>query len=508
MESWIWWFLMCWHLLILYFSPSHSLCHPHDSFALLQFKNSFTIKTSYHNYYCHPGYSKTTTWENGTDCCSWPGVTCHHISGHVTELDLTCSGLTGKIHPNSRLFHLSHLQSLNLAFNDFNQPQLSSLFGGFLSLTHLNLSGSNFEGEIPSQISHLSKLASLDFSNVFVRLTQLTTLSVLNNNLGGQIPSSLFGLTQLSDLDCSNNKLEGPLPNNITGFPILTRLSLLGNLLNGTISSWCLSLPSLVDLVLSKNQFRGLPEHISANSSHSLQSLHLSYNKLQGNIPESIFSFLNLTLLDLSSNNLRKVPILKFLDLCNNKLKGSVKLNQELSYLDLSFNSITGGISSSIYNASSINVLNLSHNKLTGIIPRCLANSSSLEVLDLQLNKLHGTLPSTFAKYCRLSTLDLNGNQLEGFLPESLSNCTSLEVLDLGNNQIKDIPNVIWKLLSLRGLNLSHNRLSGRIPKSIENLTKLESLDLSSNMLTGGIPTELSNLNFLEVLNLSNNHIG
>ena len=139
---------------------------------------------------------------------------------------------------------------------------------------------------------------------MFVRLTQLTTLSVLNNNLGGQIPSSLFGLTQLSDLDCSNNKLEGPLPNNITGFPILTRLSLLGNLLNGTIASWCLSLPSLVDLVLSKNQFRGLPEHISANSSHSLQSLHLSYNKLQGNKSESIFSFLNLTLLDLSSNNL------------------------------------------------------------------------------------------------------------------------------------------------------------------------------------------------------------
>ncbi|XP_025981965.2 receptor-like protein 9DC1 isoform X1 [Glycine max] len=851
MESWMWCFLLCSHLLILYFSPSHSLCHPHDTSALLHFKNSSIIDED--PYY----YSKTRTWENGTDCCSWAGVTCHPISGHVTELDLSCSGIVGYIDPNSTLFHLSHLHSLNLAFNYFDESPLSSLFGGFVSLTHLNLSNSEFEGDIPSQISHLSKLVSLDlsynflklkedtwkrllqnatvlrvlllndgtdmssvsirtlnmssslvtlslgwtwlrgnltdgilclpnlqhldlsfnpalngqlpevsyrttsldfldlshcgfqgsippsfsnlthltslylshnklngsippsfsnlthltslylshndlngsippsfsnlthltslylshndlngsippsfsnlthltsmdlsynslngsvpsslltlprltflnldnnhlsgqipnafpqsnnfhelhlsynkiegelpstFSNlqhlihldlshnkfigqipdVFARLNKLNTLNLEGNNFGGPIPSSLFGSTQLSELDCSNNKLEGPLPNNITGFSSLTSLMLYGNLLNGAMPSWCLSLPSLTTLNLSGNQFTGLPGHISTISSYSLERLSLSHNKLQGNIPESIFRLVNLTDLDLSSNNFSgsvhfplfsklqnlknldlsqnnqlllnfksnvkynfsrllwrldlssmdltefpklsgKIPFLESLHLSNNKLKGRVpnwlheasswlseldlshnqlmqsldqfSWNQQLRYLDLSFNSITGGFSSSICNASAIQILNLSHNKLTGTIPQCLANSSSLQVLDLQLNKLHGTLPSTFAKDCRLRTLDLNGNQLlEGFLPESLSNCNDLEVLDLGNNQIKDVfPHWLQTLPELKVLVLRANKLYGPIEgsKTKHGFPSLVIFDVSSNNFSGPIP--------------------
>ncbi|RZB61442.1 Receptor-like protein 19 isoform B [Glycine soja] len=813
MESWMWCFLLCSHLLILYFSPSHSLCHPHDTSALLHFKNSSIVYED--PYY----YSKTRTWENGTDCCSWAGVTCHPISGHVTELDLSCSGIVGYIDPNSTLFHLSHLHSLNLAFNYFDESPLSSLFGGFLkedtwkrllqnatvlrvlllndgtdmssvsirtlnmssslvtlslgwtwlrgnltdgilclpnlqhldlsfnpalngqlpevsyrttsldfldlshcgfqgsippsfsnlthltslylshnklngsippsfsnlthltslylshndlngsippsfsnlthltslylshndlngsippsfsNLTHLtsmdlsynslngsvpsslltlprltflnldnnhlsgqipnafpqsnnfhelHLSYNKIEGELPSTFSNLQHLIHLDLSHnkfigqipdVFARLNKLNTLYLEGNNFGGPIPSSLFGSTQLSELDCSNNKLEGPLPNNITGFSSLTSLMLYGNLLNGAMPSWCLSLPSLTTLNLSGNQFTGLPGHISTISSYSLERLSLSHNKLQGNIPESIFRLVNLTDLDLSSNNFSgsvhfplfsklqnlknldlsqnnqlllnfksnvkynfsrllwrldlssmdltefpklsgKIPFLESLHLSNNKLKGRVpnwlheasswlteldlshnqlmqsldqfSWNQQLRYLDLSFNSITGGFSSSICNASAIQILNLSHNKLTGTIPQCLANSSSLQVLDLQLNKLHGTLPSTFAKDCRLRTLDLNGNQLlEGFLPESLSNCNDLEVLDLGNNQIKDVfPHWLQTLPELKVLVLRANKLYGPIEgsKTKHGFPSLVIFDVSSNNFSGPIP--------------------
>ena len=157
-------------LLLFHFSFSHSLCYPHDNLALLHFKASLTINIAYNDnyvYYCHQVNPSIETWENGTDCCSWSGVTCHPISGHVIALDLPCAGLRAQINANSTLFSLSHMQSLNLAFNDFSKSQIPSTIGELVSLTHLNLSSSNFLGEIPSQISHLSKLQSLDLSDEF-----------------------------------------------------------------------------------------------------------------------------------------------------------------------------------------------------------------------------------------------------------------------------------------------------------------------------------------------------
>ncbi|RZB61437.1 Receptor-like protein 33 [Glycine soja] len=590
-----------------------------------------------------------TTWENGRDCCSWAGVSCHPISGHVTELDLSCSGLHGKIHPNisldlsgnnllkwkedtwkrllqnatvlrvlvfdygtdmssisirtlnlsSSLVTLSlranglrgnltdgilclpNLQHLDLSVNNLN-GSIPPFFSNFTHLTSLDLSENNLNGSIPPSFSNLIHLTSLALSrnnlrgqipDVFPQSNSFHELVLSGNKIEGELPSTLSNLQHLIHLHLSYNKLEGPLPNNITGFSNLTSLWLNGNLLNGTIPSWCLSWPSLVDLDLSRNQFSG---HISAISSYSLKRLFLSHNKLQGNIPESIFSLLNLTDLDLSSNNLSgsvkfhrfsklqnlatlhlsqndqlslnfksnvsysfsnllsldlssmgltefpklwgKVPILESLYLSNNKLKGRVpnwlheislseldlshnlltqslhqfSWNQQLGYLDLSFNSITGDFSSSICNASAIEILNLSHNKLTGTIPQCLANSSSLQVLDLQLNKLHGTLPSTFAKDCWLRTLDLNGNQLlEGFLPESLSNCINLEVLDLGNNQIKDVfPHWLQILPELKVLVLRANKLYGPIAglKTKHGFPSLVIFDVSSNNFSGPIP--------------------
>ena len=164
-------------LLLFHFSFSHSLCHPHDNLALLHFKASLTINITYndnyyddysypHHDYCHQVYRNIETWENGTDCCSWSGVTCHPISGHVIALDLPCAGLQGEITANSTLFSLSHMQSLNLAFNNFSNSQIPSAIGELVSLTHLDLTFSKFEGEIPPQISHLSKLQSLDLSQL------------------------------------------------------------------------------------------------------------------------------------------------------------------------------------------------------------------------------------------------------------------------------------------------------------------------------------------------------
>lgn len=128
-----------------------------------------------------PYSSKTESWKNGTDCCEWDGVTCDIHSGHVIGLDLSCSNLQGVIHPNSTIFQLRQLQQLNLAVNDFSRSSIPSGIGDLVSLTHLNLSFSEIGGDIPSSISHLSKLVSLDLSVWGMRLNPYTWKKLILN---------------------------------------------------------------------------------------------------------------------------------------------------------------------------------------------------------------------------------------------------------------------------------------------------------------------------------------
>lgn len=130
------------------------------------------------------------SWNETTSgYCSWDGFKCDRMTGQVIERDLSCSRLYGTILPNNSLFSLRHLQQLNTTFIDFTQSRISPSFGQFSSLTHLNLS-SSFSGSIPSEISHLSKLVSLDFFSYY----QLVKLEPYNFHV------LLQNLTQLQYL--------------------------------------------------------------------------------------------------------------------------------------------------------------------------------------------------------------------------------------------------------------------------------------------------------------------
>ena len=149
------------------FSNSTKICPHGQSLTLLQLNKSFSIKNSYSDYFelfQLPSYPKIDYWKEGSDCCSWEWVSCDLVTGHVIELDLSCSWLSRTIHSNSALFRFPHLQRLNLAFNNFSRSSVSAGFGRFSSLMHLNLSYLGFLGLISPEISHLSNLVSLDLS--------------------------------------------------------------------------------------------------------------------------------------------------------------------------------------------------------------------------------------------------------------------------------------------------------------------------------------------------------
>ena len=104
-----------------------------------------------------------------TDHCAWEGVSCDQKTGDVIGLDLSCGQLRGAILPNSTLFQLSHLRFLNLSQNNFSlSAQFPPEFGVFAKgLTHLYLSRTRLSGRVPSGISHLYKLVSLDLGGNF-----------------------------------------------------------------------------------------------------------------------------------------------------------------------------------------------------------------------------------------------------------------------------------------------------------------------------------------------------
>lgn len=89
-------------------SFDNHLCSPTEASVFLQFKKSYKI-FDYSSFQCDISYQKTKPWNEIRDCRTWDGVTCDMLTGHVIDMELSCSKLFGTFQPNSSLFRLHHL---------------------------------------------------------------------------------------------------------------------------------------------------------------------------------------------------------------------------------------------------------------------------------------------------------------------------------------------------------------------------------------------------------------
>ncbi|XLT27145.1 hypothetical protein HN873_058437 [Arachis hypogaea] len=530
------------------------LCNHHDNSNLLQFKNSFAIKpSSYNHWACSSSYSnKTASWNNGTDCCEWDGVTCDTTSGHVIGLDLSCSMLEGQFHPNSTLFHLTHLQQLNLAFNYFSNSPIYSGIGNLVSLTHLNLSSSSFGSYIPSTISHLSKLLSLHLSynddlaldeSTWNKLIGNTTnleelvldgvdmssirdasLSLLMNlsssllilsldetRLHGKFPTRIFGLTNLEELSLiGNEELKGELPKSNWSTP-LRILDLSWTAFSEEIPDSISHLKSLNQLRLWHCQFDGLIP----------VSLCLSGNRLHGEIlytPSStcssvlplcnhhdnsnLLQFKNSFSIDISLIGDSKTASWKNgTDCCEWDGVTCDTTSGHVIGLDLSCSMLEGEFhpNSTLFQLTHLQQLNLAFNHFSNspIYPG-IGNLVSLTHLNLSSSSFGSYIPSTISHLSKLLSLHLSYND-DLALDEStwnklIGNTTNLEELVLDGVDMSSIRDASLSLLmnlssSLLILSLDETRLHGKFPTRIFGLTNLEELSLIGNEeLKGELP--------------------
>ncbi|KAH9779630.1 Receptor-like protein 6 [Citrus sinensis] len=499
----------------LIFSSSFHLCPPEQSLALLQFKNSTSVSLDQApRFDCFGNsHSKTASWTEGTDCCSWDGVTCDNVTGNVIGLDLHCSMLEGTIDDNSTLFHLLHLQYLNLAFNDFHGSQISPEFLRLKELTYLNLSYSRFSGLLPQEISHMSKLTYLDLSVCDMTIEQksfdllasnLTKLSVLNLGLADMSLIEPFSLLNLSStitvLDLSDTGMRGNFPREIFHLPHLQELHLSFNkYLTGylPVSNW--STP-LRELDLSRSNFTGeIPDSIG--NLLFLEIIHIGGCNFTGKIPASIGNLTKATKIVFRSNQF------------TGQLPYHVSGLSYLATLDLSDNSLQGRVPSWLFTLPSLNYIDLSQNKLTGPIDQ-FQSPNSLEEVHLEENQIHGTIPSSLFQLVNLTYLDLSSNNMSATIRfDQFSKLKNLELLDLSSNSqlsfisssnisikyslpslkvlrfaycnITEFPGFLRNSEELYLLDLSNNRIQGRISKSDSPRWKsLIDLDLSNNFLT------------------------
>lgn len=148
--------------------------------------------------------------------------------------------------------------------------------------------------------------------------------------------------------------------------------------------------------------------------------------------------------------------------------------NNQLYWIDLTNNNLTGIIPPDLGNLDQLENLTLMYNSLTGVIPREIGNMTNLQVLALNRNSLSGTIPVELSNLSRLTQLALDHNNLSGSIPAQLGLLSNLRSIDLNNNQLAgSIPTAIGELTQLTNIVINSNRLTGAIPTSFTNLTAL-----------------------------------
>ncbi|KAL5546634.1 hypothetical protein UlMin_006321 [Ulmus minor] len=257
--------------------------------------------------------------------------------------------------------------------------------------------------------------------------------------------------------------------------------------------------------------------------------ISVAVNKLSGTLPSSFYNLSSLETLSLSFNKLNGIlpadigyalPNLQVLGIGDNEFSGTIPIslsnNSQLWYLDLADNLFFGKVPTNIGNLFDMRNLNLGGNLLGSNSSydwdflTSLANCSKLEALDLHSNNFGGALPDSIGNLTsQLRRLYLGSNYIHGRIPSSLENLINLNTLGMEDNLLTGvIPEYLGKFGNLQQLGIGANRISGKIPSSLGNLTLLFFLELAENKLEGTIPPSIGNLKNLNHMNLANNNLG
>ncbi|KAK7111739.1 protein flightless-1 homolog [Littorina saxatilis] len=275
-------------------------------------------------------------------------------------------------------------------------------------------------------------------------------------------------------------------------------------------------LNKLEDLTLVRNQLQSLGNELA-----NLPSLHMvncRYNKLtDAGVPKKLFGLQDLSIVDLSHNNLREVPpelenakSVLVLNLSHNEIEmipNQLFINlTEVVYVDFSNNNLEM-LPPQMRRLTSLETLILDNNPLIHAQLRQLPVLTALQTLHMRNTQRTLTnFPTSLDTLINLQDVDLSDNALQR-VPEALYKLSSLKRLNLSDNEITELSLMIDVWVKLETLNLSRNKLKA-LPTSIHKLTSLRKLYLNVNLLDfEGIPANIGKLHNLEIFSAAKNNL-
>ncbi|XP_069349207.1 toll-like receptor 3 [Eulemur rufifrons] len=371
---------------------------------------------------------------------------------NLTTLDLSHNNLN--VIGNDSFAWLPHLEYFFLEYNNIQHLSSRSLHGLF-NVRYLNLKQS-----FTKQSIYLTSLPKIDdFS--FQWLKRLQYLNMEDNDIPGIKSNTFTGLMNLQYLSLSNSFTSLRTLTNETFLSLAHSPLLLLNLTKNKISkiesgafSWLGHL-KVLDLGLNEigqeltgQEWRGL---------ENIFEIYLSYNKY----------------LQLTSNSFALVPSLRRLMLRRVALKN----------VDSS--------PSPFHPLHNLTILDLSNNNIANINDDMLEGLEKLEILDLQHNNLarlwkHANPggPVYFLKgLSHLHVLNLESNGFDEIPAEVFRDLFELKSIDLGLNNLNILPPSVFDTsMSLKSLSLQKNLITS-VEKNVFGpaFKNLSNLDMSFN---------------------------
>ena len=449
----------------------------------------------------------------------------------------------------------------NIEFLELNHNSLNEITGQTLSslsnLVHLDLEGNNLavlgrdlfnaskhtklrnliltdnrlHSIEPFTFAHLRQVINIALignqlqiveSNAFVDLPQLQTILLSRNRLRAIRTSAFNSLRNLRNLFMQYNQLDELSLDMFNNTDLLVRNKMMlndeqpralnpniygkFNLQNGQQlpSQFGNQISTGLHLNASHNRIRQLVG-LSNSKPKSRQENSSSPNSITNEIESEDEYQLNLSVLDLSYNQLSKLNSQFFQIIGKNLIK-----------LVLNHNQLDAFPLASLSQCANLQLLSLRNNQIQDLIAtnhstlhnKEFVDYSQLQVLDLAFNQISNltAFKPILATSAKLIYLDLSTNRISN-LVDNTFNGTAIQHLDLSANQLMDLPftlNCYGLRDHLVSLNLDHNQLSS-LPKELNSCTNLNHLSIRSNQLAEIGSLAFAKLDYLLQLDLSAN---